>query len=227
MTILIVISYSSYILTIMKTIVFDVDHTLTTTGSWERLNTAAGVTTEEDYDLYRRYMCGDFDYSSWTTQLSALYHERKQLTKDLATKALLHFELRAGVIETIQALQDIGHPIVLISGGFREMVEAIGTVTGVSTTYATSDLVFDNGGYFDKFISRGEEGEAKAQLLRQHCINTHIAVTDCVAVGDSTNDITLFTITGNGVTFSWCKPAVQAAAHHIINDIRDLPILLI
>ncbi|MFM2339999.1 MAG: phosphoserine phosphatase SerB [Candidatus Parcubacteria bacterium] len=210
----------------MKTIIFDVDDTLTTSGSWERLNAAAGITADEDFALYSGFMQGDYDYHTWTKQLEDLYRERHLLTRDIATKTLLDFELRTGVLETTQTLKAHGHVILLISGGFREMVEAVGSMTQADAVFATSDIAFDDAGYFHHFISSGEEGEAKANILRDYCKKRNIDLTDCVAIGDSTNDITLFQLTGNGVTFSWCKPEVQAAARHIIDDIRDFPALL-
>ncbi len=210
----------------MKTLVFDVDDTLTTSNSWERLNASAGVTADEDFALYSGFMRGDYDYIDWNNRLESLYRERQILTREIATKTLLDFELRAGVLETMQTLKKKGYTIVLISGGFREMVEAVGSMTQADAVFATSDLVFDEADYFHHFISGGEEGEAKAKILRTYCQKHNIKVTDCITVGDSSNDITLFQLTGNGVTFSWCKSEVQDAARYIIEDICDFPALL-
>lgn len=210
----------------MKTLVFDIDGTLTTNISWERLNAAAGVTPEEDYALYSGFMRSDFNYESWTRQLSALYKSRGVLTRQSAKTALNNFELKAGVIETITACRDRGYTIMLLSGGFVTMAEAVGEQVLADVVYATSDISFDDAGNFDHFISGGEEGEAKANILRTYCIKENIALTDCIALGDSENDVPLFKLTGNGVTFTWCKPDVQSAARNIIEDIRDFPALL-
>ncbi len=219
-------SYPIYILICMKTLVFDVDDTLTTSGSWERLNAAAGVTAEEDFALYSGFMSGDYNYEEWNKRIESLYHERRILTREIATKALLDFELRAGVLETIRILKETGWVILLISGGFREMAEAVSSMIQADGVFATSDLAFDETEHFDHFIGDEEQGNAKLNILQSYCQKENLKLTDCIAIGDSTNDIPLFKLTGNGVTFTWCKPDVQSAARHIIEDIRDFPALL-
>ena len=210
----------------MKTLVFDIDGTLTTNISWERLNAAAGVSPEEDYALYSGFMRGDFDYVTWTQQLESLYKARGVLTREIAKSALLNFSLKDGVIEAITTCRNKGYSIMLLSGGFVTMAQAVGEMVGADSVFATSDIAFDNDGYFDHFLSGGEEGEAKAAILIEYCEKENIELTDCIPIGDSTNDIPLFNQTGNGVTYTWCKPEVQSAARHIIEDIRDFPALL-
>ncbi len=210
----------------MKTIVIDIDDTLTTSNSWERLNAAAGVTPKEDYELYTSYIRGDFDYVTWTQQLESLYKARGVLTREIAKSALLNFSLKDGVIEAITTCRNKGYSIMLLSGGFVTMAEAVGEMLNVDVVFATSDIAFDSANNFDHFMSNGEEGEAKANILRAYCEKENIVSTDCIAVGDSMNDVPLFNQTGNGVTFSWCKPEVQSAARHVIEDIRDFPALL-
>ncbi len=209
-----------------KTIIFDVDDTLTTNGSWERLNAAAGLTPEEDYGLYMAFVGGEIDYDTWTDKLASLYKERSLLTEAVATKALNNFALRDGVVETFELLRQRGYTVVLISGGFRVMVETVQSILKADTSIALSDLAFDSEGNFDHFISNGEEGAAKLRTIEGYCQIHHISPHDCVAVGDSINDTPLFEMTGNGVTFSWCKPNIKAHARHVIDDIRDFPALL-
>ncbi len=210
----------------MKTLVFDIDGTLTTNISWERLNAAAGVTPDEDYALYSGFMRGDFDYEAWTQQLESLYKTRGVLTREAAKSALLNFTLKDGVIDTITSCKNQGHTVMLLSGGFVTMAEAVGEQVLADVVYATSDITFDDTGNFEHFLSSGEEGEAKAKILKTYCEKENIKLTGCITIGDSMNDVPLFKLTGNGVTFSWCKPEVQSAARHIINDIRDFPALL-
>jgi len=43
-------------------IFFDIDNTLTEDNIWERLNTAAGITPEEDSALYKKFSAGELSY---------------------------------------------------------------------------------------------------------------------------------------------------------------------
>jgi phosphoserine phosphatase len=210
----------------MKTLVFDIDDTLTTNGSWERLNAAAGVTTEEDYALYNAFKNKEIDYDTWTNRLGTLYREQGLLTRTIAEAALLNFTLRDGVTETIQLLKEHGHTIILLSGGFRLMAEAVAAQVGANQVTALSDLIFDDNNHFVDFVSQGEEGEAKLEALNGYCKRLSVDITSCIAVGDSINDIPLFKATGNGVTFTWCSETVKSTARYCIEDIRDFPPLL-
>ncbi len=210
----------------INTTVFDIDDTLTTSNSWERLNVAAGVTADEDYELYSGFMRGDFDYESWIQQLENLYRERNILTRELAEETLLNFTLREYVVNTILELKSNGYTIVLLSGGFRTMAEAMGKLVHADKVFALSDIVYNDNNRFDHFLSHGEEGHAKLQTLEGYCTQAGILLTDCITIGDSMNDVPLFDVTTNGVTFSWCKDAVKAKAKTVINDIRDLIPLL-
>lgn len=57
-------------------IFFDIDNTLTEDNSWERLNLAAGMTAEEDYELYRQFHSGDITYTEWTDELQREKHSK-------------------------------------------------------------------------------------------------------------------------------------------------------
>jgi phosphoserine phosphatase len=210
----------------MKTIIFDIDDTLTSTNSWAMLNEAAGLTPQEDYQLYIDFMAGVCDYAEWSQKIAARYHTYNQLTPSIATKTLQSYILRADAKSTIEILQSRGYTCVLITGGFRETAADVAAAVGVSDYFYVTDLVFNNDVFVD-FVSKGAEGEAKLRLLEQYCQKVSINLKDCLVVGDGANDVPMFNATGNGITFSWSKESVKTEARYVINELGDLPALLL
>ncbi len=210
----------------MTTVVFDIDDTLTTTSGWGQLNAAAGMTAEKDYELYQGYQRGDYNYDQWTKLIAQEYHIQKQLTRNLAEATLTSFNLRDGARESCDELRALGYDIMLITGGFKTTARAVALVLGIDTYLYVSDIVYAADNTFSHFVSKGEEGEAKLDLLRNYCQKESLDLHACIAVGDGANDIPLFTATGNGVTFTWAKASVKEKAKYIIDNLRDLPTFL-
>lgn len=210
----------------MKLFFFDIDDTLTTDGSWLRLNLAAGLSKEEDYSLYMNFYKKQISYQEWTNELASLYQHKSILTSDVANEALTSFTLKSGAAEAIISVQAAGFRPILLTGGFRVTAEAVALKLGINDYYAVSDLEFDTDKKFLNFRSDGEEGVAKLLAAKRYCDKYCVDISTCYAVGDSMNDLPLFNETRNGITFSWCKAEVQAGAQHIINDLNELPSLL-
>jgi glucosyl-3-phosphoglycerate synthase len=208
-----------------KIIVLDIDDTLTTDGSWERLNLAAGMTAEEDYFLYKQFADGVITYNEWTLAIETHYRRHNKLTSDIARHVLTTYSLREHVLDTVHQLQTDGHRLILITGGFLTTAAHVANQLAIDDYYAVTDIIFFEEGTFEKFVSQGEEGEAKLNILTSICEQESINIRDCIAVGDSINDIPLFRATGNGVTFSWTKQIVQDAAKYIIEDWSNFPSL--
>lgn len=210
----------------MKTIVFDIDDTLITDNSWVRLHIAAGMTKQQDYELYNSYQNKIIDYSTWTATIEEIYREKNILTKEGANKVLTEYKVRDGVEEVIKIIRLRNYKPILMTGGFLCTAQHLAKSLAIDTWFACTDINWSNKNTFINFISDGDEGEFKLKTLNRYCEQTGDNIRDCIVVGDSNNDIPIFEATGNGVCFTWCKPDVKAAAKYVITDIRDLPTLL-
>jgi len=203
-----------------KIIFFDIDNTLTEDNSWERLNTAAGVTPEEDYVLYKEFHSGKISYKEWTDQLEYLYNTRQQLTQETAHQALTSFSIRYDAKSTIKQLQARGYEVVLLTGGFKTTAESLAHELNIKTFLYVTDLDFSNQKV--NLVSKGEESEIKLQLAKEYC-NTHkLDLTVQYAVGDSSNDIPLFKAVARSFVFTWSKDEVKEHSTDLIDNLRDV-----
>ncbi len=208
-----------------KTIVFDIDDTLSD-NSWLRLNIAAGVTAEEDYELYHGYSRGEFDYLEWTKRLAESYRRHNILTENLAREVLTGYTLKADTTIVVKTLLERGYDIILITGGFDITTEHLGKCLGLANYYATSKLKFNAAGLFTNFAVATDDGEVKIEILKNYCEREGKSVADCIPVGDSSNDIPLFKLTKNGIGFDWSNDEVKAAAKQTIHTLSDLLVIL-
>lgn len=64
------------------------------------------------------------------------------------------------------------------------------------------------------------DAAAKLQQLRELAAEQQVSLSDCLVVGDGSNDVPLFAATGNGVTFA-DSPAARHA-RWVIADLRDV-----
>lgn len=208
-----------------KTLVFDIDDTLCD-NSWQRLNTAAGVTPEEDYALYQGYTRGEFNYHGWTSRLEEKYLHYNLLTEKRAKEVLSAYVLKDDTVTVIDALKHRGYDIMLITGGFDITAEHLGSQLGIKNYFATTQLEFNTPGTFKNLISATDDGEAKVTILKNYLLETGKSAADCIAIGDSSNDIPLFNFTKNGICFDWSKDEVKVAARQTISTLSDLLTIL-
>lgn len=208
-----------------KTIIFDVDDTLCD-NSWWRLNLAAGVTPEEDYELHQRHARGEITYHEWTARLAGIYQREQKLTISLAREVLTGYTLKDDTMTVVSELKKRGYDIILITGGFDITAEHLGQTLQLKNYFATSQLVFTEQNLFSDLKVAHNDGEAKVTILKNYLLETGKSVTDCIAIGDSSNDIPLFDFTKNGIAFDWSKDTVKASAKQTIATLSDLLTIL-
>lgn len=209
-----------------QVIFFDIDNTLTEDNSWERLNQVAGMTPEEDYELYKKFHNSEITYAEWTNQLQRYYRQRKLLTQRVAVNALVDYKVREEALSTMTSLRAQGYTTVLLTGGFRTTAEHLAEELGADDYLYVTDITYHTNGDFDKLISKGEEGEAKLSLAGKYCRALGYDLSKAIAVGDSSNDIPLFQSVARSFTFSWSKAEVKNAASDIIENLAGIPDML-
>jgi len=195
------------------------DDTLISQNSWYKLNLAVGITDAEDMQMYTDFVNGSLTYEQWIKQLSKLYLNRGQATKEKITQTLSEFTLMEGAEATVKYLQEKSYQIAIISGSFDVLVEKVSQQLGVKLYKANTKIMFDETGYFKEFVSAGDEQHAKLSHLQQFCDELGISIDNCVCIGDGANDLELFKATGKGVTFPDALPEVQAAAWKVVQNL--------
>lgn len=182
-----------------KAVVFDIDGTLTRDISWNRFTLGLGGTVERHDEIYGMWKKGILTLKesnklciqNWSTTGKA---NRKDITEILKL-----IPLREDAVETVKYLKEKGYKICMITGSFGIYAEIVGKELGIDKWYAISELVWDeNDELIDVETVTGDK-EKKVEFFHQFCKENNLEVDECVTIGDSSNDIGLFKVTGNGI----------------------------
>ncbi|MCX6430694.1 MAG: phosphoserine phosphatase SerB [Actinobacteria bacterium] len=194
-----------------KLFVMDVDSTLIQQEVIELLAKRAGVEAEVRA-VTESAMRGELDFAHSLAQRVALL---KGLPESVFTEVGSEIVLTAGAELLIKSLQQLGHSVALVTGGFIEVVAPLAHQLGIALVRANSLEVHD--GHLTG-LTQGTvlDRAGKAQALKEFAEIESIPLANTVAIGDGANDLDMLAAAGLGIAFN-AKPAVRAAADSSIN----------
>lgn len=129
-----------------------------------------------------------------------------------------------GAAELVRGLQKRDYAVVIFSGGFRVVTGIAVHMLGIDDHFANDFCVDADGRLTGEIYGPMMSLESKGQLLRQLQNLMRIDARDTIAVGDSTNDISMFSFTSR--SFAFCaRPEIAAHATDVINT-PDLSLIL-
>lgn len=210
----------------IKLVCFDLDGTLITENSWYKLNTALGVTAEEDKTMYDQYSRGELSYEAWIHTLAQAYRTHGKAHKDFITSVLSNYTFANGTKDLVEYLKTKGYAVALISGSFDILLEHSAKDLGIEHYKANTELVFGEDGMLLDIRSHGEERSAKVEHLKKICEELGVDMSECVCVGDGGNDLDIFKITGKGITFSDSSEVIKSASWKVVDSLADIKNIL-
>ncbi len=177
-----------------KLIIFDMDKTLIRGNSWYRLNTAMGITPEEDELLYRLgpEKEGIIAYDEWLQILVKIMIQRSHPTRQDIERIVLNYEFVEQAMETVKALQDKGYTVAIISGSFNLIVDDVARKLSIEHGYNNTYLVFDKDDMLENIILTWDDVRYKPLLVQSICRRFGIHPKDVFYVADGDNDIEIF-----------------------------------
>ena len=194
-----------------KLFVMDVDSTLIQQEVIELLARRAGVEAEV-IAITASAMRGELDFAESLAQRVALL---KGLPESVLSEIQDEVTLTDGAELLVESLQQLGHSVALVTGGFVEVVAPLARKLGISHLRANSLEVRD--GYLTG-LTQGTvlDRAGKAQALKEFAEIESIPLVNAVAIGDGANDLDMLAAAGLGIAFN-AKPAVRAAADSSIS----------
>lgn len=226
---------------------FDLDKTLIKSAAWYRLNLAMGISDAEDEALYKRgpEMDGELNYTQWLGELASLYRSRGKATKQAMEEVILDFKPLAGAKEAVAKLQNEGHQLAIITGGFQTVAREAARQFGISYTAANVELTFSQDAAFEDLVLQSNDDRLfKAEELARLAKTLDIPKERTFYVADGDNDDQVFTrfrgiqiLADNSSHEAWKANALAAgqefSLHHagrvaefILPTIADLPQLI-
>jgi phosphoserine phosphatase len=211
-----------------KAVVFDIDGTLTRDISWNRFTIGLGGSVERHDEIYGMWKKGELTLTESNKLCLENWSKEGKANKKDIEDILKAIPIREDAKETVQYLEEKGYKICMITGSFDMYAEIVGQELGISEWYAISKLVWDSKDNLIDVETVTKDKERKVEFFNEFCKRNSLKPEECVAVGDSSNDILLFQITGNGVAVrtEFEAKELEAIAWKVVNNLIELKNIL-
>ncbi|WP_240470825.1 phosphoserine phosphatase SerB [Haematomicrobium sanguinis] len=190
-----------------KMLIMDVDSTLIRQEVIELLAARAGV-EDRVRAVTEAAMRGELDFAQ-------SLHERVATLAGLPASVIddvvAEVQFTPGALELVQAFRSAGHPVTVVSGGFRQILEPLAARAHIDEHLA-NDLEIVDGHLTGRVLGAVVDSDTKARMLREWAAKYGVGTESVVAVGDGANDIPMVQAAGLGVAFN-AKPALREVAH--------------
>jgi phosphoserine phosphatase len=203
----------------LRLAVFDLDGTLKQARDpYVYLHRRLG-TWEASQGFLEKGLSGELDYDEWLRLDVALWKGVSRAEMEV------HFRdnpYLPGARETIRALKEAGVPVAVISTGVQVQAEQVQADLGLDRIFA-NEVLFEDGratGAARACVPERGKGQIVARLQAEFGVEPG----DCLAVGDGTSDMDMFSLVRVGVAVNPLSDKVRLAAHLVLEapDLRPL-----
>lgn len=192
-------------------VVMDVDSTLIQDEVVDMIGSMAGVGAEIAA-ITKRAMDGEIDFAESLRERVSLLNGASET---LITQATQQIRLTPGARTLCRTLKRLGYRIVLVSGGFTNVITDIAQELGVDQVRANT-LEVSDGKLTGHLVGPIIDRVGKKNALEQVATEYGIPRRRVIAIGDGANDIDMLEAAGLGVAFN-AKPILREAADTSVN----------
>lgn len=213
-----------------KAVIFDIDGTLTRDISWVRLTEEIGGSIEFNDEVVQAWGKDELSEKETMMKLIENWSKNGRPYKEVFTSILSKIPLREDAKDTIEYLKQKGYLITLITGSFDLYAQIVGREIDVEDYFANTTLFWGENNVLNdiKTVKDEEAKNRKIEYFNEWCLKNNLKPEDCVAVGDSSNDIELFKVTRNGIAVKTEFEAkeLERVAWKVINNLIELKSIL-
>ena len=199
----------------IKAVIFDIDGTVVPhVNSWLNMTRDLGASVDEHKAIFfKGFKEGQVSYEDSRKQLIRLWHETGNATRSKLESMFESWPILPEAQELISFLRSKGLPVAFITGSMDVYAKIVARKFGVDDYYANGELVFDSNGDLVDFHFPHDESQKKVEHLLAFCKKRSLSPSNVVVIGDSGNEVGLFTETKRGIMVGPEKPeAVKKVA---------------
>ena len=198
-------------------VAFDFDGTLSDSEMMVLLGEEQGV-ADEIADITERAMNDEISYAESLRERADLLF---RLDEEAASRAFSRVELRPGAADVIAALQEAGHHVAVLTGGFDRGVEAALSAAGVEVDTVVANHLVSRKGHLTGRVEGPLVEGTKDAALEDLAADLGVDMTDTAAVGDGANDLPMLEVAGLAVGYE-PKSAVEPHCDVVVESMAEL-----
>ena len=212
----------------IKAVIFDVDGTLTKVLSWVHFTMRVGGSIEENDAAFAAFKSGQINEDQVKERVLKNWSRNGKTTKELSWDILDEVPIREDAKETVDYLKRKRYLVCMITGSLDGIARVVGQKLGIEDWYANTTLFFDADGKLIDLTTYLDEKATKIDQLKDYSAKKNILPQQCAVVGDSSNDIGLFEVTGNGIAIAseFGAKELESYAWRKIENLRELMVIL-
>ena len=212
----------------IKAVIFDIDGTLTPNNSWTAFTKDLGASVDNHLEIYQSHRNGQIGLKESKDQLITMWHATGNANKQYIESMYEKWPIQQEAEEVVDGLKASGFIICLITGSVDLYASHISKRLGVANYYANAALHFDTKNDLVSFDYTLDQAVVKLRQLTEFCKKNGLKLDECVAIGDSDNDIMLFEQTGHGILIEndGASPELRQAAWRTVESLSQVKDLL-
>jgi phosphoserine phosphatase len=207
-----------------RAVIFDIDGTLTDHNSWYEFTHDIGSSKEEHGIIYADFSAGKITYEDAKNKILAMWQVTGNANKTKIADIYSKWPIRKEAYPLIDWLKSEKYKVCLITGATRPYAQQVASLLGVEDYYANADFHFDKDDQLIDWHYDADQASVKLEQFHEYCHLHNINPEDCVAVGDSSNDINLFKVTKHGILVDndHAKEELRSAAWKTVKSLSEI-----
>ncbi len=210
----------------IKTVILDIDGTLSTEVSWLQLTQSLGASREEHIQIFERFTKNEIDYPTAKTILIDLWKSTGKANRESMTQIFYSWKLKDDALDVVEYLKT-KYKVCLMSGSVDLYVRVVAEKLSVSDWYANTELVFDENDNLIDFNYFRNQAEKKLQHLDEYLTKNNLSKEACVIIGNGDSDIALFKELPYGIAVETdLHEEVRMLANRTIANLSEIKTIL-
>jgi HAD superfamily phosphoserine phosphatase-like hydrolase len=202
-------------------VIFDIDETLAPVISWTDFTKRLSANPAAHLAIYNDYRDGRITYLESKVRLLGLWHSTNNANRAYIEEAFANMPLSPDALPLIDWLRQTPVRLCLISGAIDVYVQQVAKNLHIADAYANTRFIFDDDDMLIDYDYVLDQSGKKLQQLQAFCTKYRLQPSQCAVVGDSENDLGLFTATGRGILVG-ANPVLKAAAWRTARSLKDV-----